>query len=300
MYFYYNHFRPYPDLSFFEYFKTIYLGLGQMPSNWNGPSWPDLNFGYLWFIEHLLIYSLLYILFRFLFKGIRISQISFNITHQLILLFIIIISAVTFFVRTISPIDAWTGAFGFIQIEYAHFPQYFAFVLLGILAANNNWIQQIPENVGKTWLSISFVLIIINFMDLIPRSPGGMDGDSLIYAVYETILSTGLIVGLIEYFHRKYNKKSKWVESLSKNTFCVYIIHTPVLMVLQYALISVPISGYAKFAIVACFGIILTHLVSYFIVRKIPIIRLLLSGNNPARSDKKPVTILERHHLDPK
>ncbi|MGN5634371.1 acyltransferase family protein, partial [Streptomyces sp. AC154] len=64
MYAYYVHYRGYPDISFPRYFADVYLGLGERPGDWSGPSWPDLQFGHLWFIQNLLAYSLLYALCR--------------------------------------------------------------------------------------------------------------------------------------------------------------------------------------------------------------------------------------------
>ncbi|WP_234383332.1 acyltransferase family protein [Streptomyces dysideae] len=63
MYAYYVHYRGYPSISFPRYFTDIYLGLGDKPTNWTGPSWPDLQFGHLWFIQNLLAYTVLYVAF---------------------------------------------------------------------------------------------------------------------------------------------------------------------------------------------------------------------------------------------
>lgn len=62
MYAYYVHYRGYPEISFPRYFADVYLGLGERPGDWSGPSWPDLQFGHLWFFQNLLAYSLLYAL----------------------------------------------------------------------------------------------------------------------------------------------------------------------------------------------------------------------------------------------
>lgn len=284
MYFYYNEFRGYPNLSLYEYYRNIYLGFGEKPLNWTGPSWPDLNFGHLWFIEHLLIYSLIYLLLMNLFKNINLPKISIAPTHKHIFIFVIIVSLITFLVRTSYSIDEWIGVLGFIQMEYAHFPQYLAFVVLGITAANSNWIYHIPKGVGNLWLFIGVLLIALNIIGFVPHSRGGWDSSSLIYAIYETFLCTGLSIGLIELFQRKLNRKSKWMETLARNSFCVYIIHIPVLIGIQYILISVPVSGYIKFVLASLLGIVFSHLISYFIIRKLPVISLLFSGTNHRRS----------------
>lgn len=60
MYAYYVHYRGYPPLSFANYYADVFLGFGSRPPYWTGPSWPDLQFGHLWFLENLLVYSLIY------------------------------------------------------------------------------------------------------------------------------------------------------------------------------------------------------------------------------------------------
>jgi hypothetical protein len=57
LYAYYIHYRGYPPISFPRYFTGVYLGLGDKPADWSGPSWPDLQFAHLWFIQNLLAYS---------------------------------------------------------------------------------------------------------------------------------------------------------------------------------------------------------------------------------------------------
>ena len=59
-------------------------------------------------------------------------------------------------------------------MEYAHFPQYLAFVVLGITAANSNWIYHIPKSVGNSWLFIGVLLIALNVIGFVPHS--GVDG----------------------------------------------------------------------------------------------------------------------------
>lgn len=51
LYAYYVHYRGYPPIAFLRSFTDVYLGLGEKPVDWTGPSWPDLQFGYLWFIQ---------------------------------------------------------------------------------------------------------------------------------------------------------------------------------------------------------------------------------------------------------
>ncbi|UJF33595.1 acyltransferase family protein [Paenibacillus hexagrammi] len=65
LYVYYIHYRGYGFISFSDYYLNVYFGLAGKPSDWTGPSFPDLQFGHLWFIEQLLFYSVIYAIIRF-------------------------------------------------------------------------------------------------------------------------------------------------------------------------------------------------------------------------------------------
>jgi glucan biosynthesis protein C len=45
-------------MPFFVYYRDVYFGLEEQPAGWTGPSWPDLQFGHLWFVQHLLVFAL--------------------------------------------------------------------------------------------------------------------------------------------------------------------------------------------------------------------------------------------------
>ena len=64
MYTYYLNFRHYGHISFLMYYSQVYLGRGPRPFDWSGPTWPEMNFGHLWFVQHLLVFAVCYAIFR--------------------------------------------------------------------------------------------------------------------------------------------------------------------------------------------------------------------------------------------
>lgn len=125
MYFYYVNFRGYPSISFFSYYINIYFGLGEMPPDWTGPSWPDMQFGHLWFLQHLLLYSLFAVIGQKLILRKPLKQFRVSVTP--IFCLVITLTLVTFVVRIWHPIDSWVGFLGIIQTEFARVPQYVLF-----------------------------------------------------------------------------------------------------------------------------------------------------------------------------
>src|SRR5690606_28173689 len=117
-------------------------------------SWPVINFGHLWFLQHLLIYVILFALIEsYLWNRKHSRQYVQKPFPSLyfILLCTIVVSLLTFLIRIWYPIDYWIGFLGFIQTEFAHVPQYVCFFAIGIVAAKNNWIVNIPRPIGLLW-----------------------------------------------------------------------------------------------------------------------------------------------------
>jgi len=52
------------DVGFWKYYAWHYFGAGEPPAGWQGPPRPEMNFGHLWYVEHLLFFSLCYTALR--------------------------------------------------------------------------------------------------------------------------------------------------------------------------------------------------------------------------------------------
>ena len=109
MYLYYINFRDYEPISFFSYYVNIFFGLGSEPTNWSGPSWPDMQFGHLWFLEHLLVYAVVFSVWTFFTSKKSTKKFDGNIKVYQILSLWLIVSLVTFITRIWFPIDHWTA-----------------------------------------------------------------------------------------------------------------------------------------------------------------------------------------------
>ncbi|MBU3112551.1 hypothetical protein KPL55_13585 [Clostridium lacusfryxellense] len=119
-YFYNVNFR-HNSYNFLEYAKYIFFGLRDKPQNWYDKwltVWPDLKFAHLWFLEHLLVYSVAYTLIRKIVKKtIIISNPDTKPpTLPIILLCVALLSIVTFVVRIWYHLDFWGALLGFIQL----------------------------------------------------------------------------------------------------------------------------------------------------------------------------------------
>ncbi|OPA73859.1 hypothetical protein BVG16_25805 [Paenibacillus selenitireducens] len=243
-------------------------------------SWPVINFGHLWFLQHLLIYVIIFALVQsYLLKPRHSRQYVYKPfpSFYVIFLFTVFVALVTFIIRIWYPIDHWIGFIWIIQTEFAHVPQYICFFIIGLVGAKNNWIVRIPKVIGILWTIIGFVLASVAYSGWVTSfQPGGLNFGSLQYSFIESFLCMGMSIGLIFLFQRIGKKSNALLRILSLNAFTVYIIHVPVVVILQYLVESIPVSAYFRFILVTGLGISVSFSISHFLIRKIPYINKVL------------------------
>jgi len=274
MYAYFIRFRALGSIPFASYFTGFFLGLAGKPTGWTGPSWPDLNFGQLWFVEHLLLYGLIYSIVRVLMKGrIRRSGREFYFpSTPLIAAFASILALAAFAIRVNYPLYKWAGFLGFIQAEAAHFPFYAGMFFAALFAYQHDWLAQMPGKTGRIWLVIGLAsAAAIAFFPLDARSFGGLSPVALAYAFFEAFACVGLVIGLIYLFWRRFNEQNAFMSFLSKNSYMVFILHLPIVVFFQYLLLGVDINPYIKFALVSLCALPVTFCASA-LLRKIPFV----------------------------
>lgn len=282
MYFYFIHFRANAPVGFGAYFTDYFLGLAAKPAPWSGPSWPDINLGHLWFIEHLGLYGILYSLYR-VAKHCGTGQSDAPPTATAkpaaypgplkIALCALIVALVAFGLRLHHPLYDWIGFLGFIQIEFAHFPFYAAMFFIGLYGARNGWLTGIPASVGKMALTVGVVCgALIASMPVEPAWFGGPTAQSFAYTLTETFACFGLVIGLLYLFRKYFSGQNRLMKLLAQNTYLVYIIHLPIVVIMQNLLLSAGINPYLKFALISVLSVPFIFAVSV-LLRKIPYLK---------------------------
>ena len=225
--------------------------------------------GPLWFIETLLIFSVAYVLWRLLGRP-RPAKPAVEIRFPgsvSIALFALLLGLTGFVVRLWLP-AGWN--FVPLNLQFPFFAQYIALFVIGLIAYRRNWLLSLPDRVGRLWLGIAGLMILL-FWPLVLGGGaldkgldpfrGGWHWQALAYALWESFLCLGVCIGLIYVFHRYLDHQGGLAHFLSRNAYTAYLIHEVVIIALAYAVRDVALYPLLKWGLVAlvavplCFGL---------------------------------------------
>ena len=242
-------------------------------SLWNYISSMTKNgFGPLWFVEALLIFTLIYLLIRPLKFTLKIKFPKTGI----ILLFAFVTGILQFLIRLKLPVG-WNMSFT--NFQFPFFMQYIFLFALGIIAYQNDWLDSITMKTGRRWFWFAQVLIFIGFPLLfisggaaengIENFMGGMKWQSLGYALWEQFLCVSLIIGLFGISKKYFNTQGKFAKQLSDSAYGVFVFHAPLIVGLAAIFKSWEIFPLLKFIILAPVALIICFSIAW-IVKQIP------------------------------
>lgn len=274
MFFYYSHYSGNRPASFWFYYTRIYFPFGHQPS-WFRDSigWPEFNFGHLWFVENLLVYSGVYALIRSL--GLRWQPaFSDQPRFRTVLTIAATIAVCVSVVRIWYPIDKWVGVLFFIQSEVAHLPQYVILFTVGIVAYRKDWLNRCSTSTGYASLVLGTVMALAQYLRLHFPEMGSIIYDY--WAVYESFMAVFLCWGLIVLFREKLNYASATSRLFAESSYAAYIFHYPIVLATQYSLDGVHILGaWGKFVTVSLISVSATYLMSV-VVRRLALARRVI------------------------
>jgi Acyltransferase family len=211
-----------------------------------------------WFIAHLLVYAMLYAVWR----GLRVPALRAPVPgHAAILGYALVLAGVTATVRGAGfPVDRWVTVLGVIPVEAAHLPQYASLFVIGLLAARGRWLAEFPTRTGMLWLSVGLALSVARYVYAATR---GSAPDPTLWCIWESFICVGLCAGLPVLFREHARFQGRILRAMAPNAFGAYVVHVmPVVVGLQFALAQVSVDPFTKFALVTLAGVPLSFLLS--------------------------------------
>ena len=223
-------------------------------------SWDGiLNAGHLWYLEHLLLYSLVYALIETVATRKRRReeqqgsgpQALPSLALEVSALFVIV--ALTGLVRTWSPIDRWFNLLGFFSVAFADVPRDLGFFVFGVVAARKNWLARYPSGKGYAWLTVGVIAALGWYLwSLVPFFHFPLQGITfaVVRLVWEGILCFGLCIGLLIFGRDRWNRRGALGSCLASNQYSAYFWHPIIVIMIQKAALGLPISSGGKFLLV--------------------------------------------------
>ncbi len=205
---------------------------------WSDCFWP-FEWAHLWFLGHLLVYSVAYVLWRACFPGTgKDADAAAPFPGLRVLLaYAVALALVSTVVRIWYPIDVWVRIG--VPAELAHLPQYLSLFVLGIVAAPRRWLERIPAATGRACLFAGALMVAWRLSYTLAHAQYlGDDGLAIDYVwnQWEALLCVGLCVGLPYFFARHVAGAGAAARFLGRHAFLVYVLHLPVLVFIQMAL----------------------------------------------------------------
>lgn len=236
------------------------------------------GFGPMWFVEALLIFTFIYVLFKSLWNRNTTRAISFP-SSGVILLFAFLIGLGQYVIRMWLPVG-WSMPFT--SFQFPHFLQYILLFIAGIIAYENNWMDAINSKMGWNWFIFVQVMIFVSF-PIVFIAGGAMEGNiepfmgrgawqSFAYAMWEQFVGIGLILALFGIFKSRLNRQNSLAKKLSASAYGVYVFHAPLLVLVSAVFLDFQIPQFFKFIVLAPVALILCFTVGY-LVKKAPITR---------------------------
>jgi len=240
---------------------------------------PVIGAGPLWFVETLLILSLVYVLWRLVFRSRPahpVVETRFP-SNGTIALFALLLGVAGFLVRLVFPRDEYL--FQPLNLQLGFFAQYIALFVIGLIAYRRNWLLSLPDRTGRLWLGIAGLFALLGVCMQWAMASGAMSGalstggwhwESMAYALWESFLCMSMCIGLIYAFRRFFNRQGKLARFLVSNAYTAYIIHALVITIV--ALIAkdlLPLYPLLKWAVVSLVALPLCFVLSS-LIRKLP------------------------------
>jgi hypothetical protein len=232
------------------------------------------NVGPMWFLYGLLIFTLLYTLWRQITKSDNLKEYiptDFSIPkNQYLLLIAFFLGFCTFFIRLVSPIDEFPIGFPF-----AFFPQYLMMFSVGIIAARYQWFEKMSKGHIKFWTGVILAVVVLFFLYFflflgieadLSVFLGGPTLPALIFSLVDNIICMGMIFVLIPIFYSKLNKQGNLMKKLSDSSFPMYLVHPPIVVAVTLLFASIPLIPVIKLVIVFPLSVALCHLASHYVL----------------------------------
>jgi fucose 4-O-acetylase-like acetyltransferase len=225
-----------------------------------GAAWP-IDVGYMWFLEHLLLFSLGYAVWRTALGRRSAERAGKPLRAWHVLLFSALLAPALALIRIPFPIDRWDFLFGFFRVALADVPRDLAFFVLGIVAYRRRWFEMVSARAGYAWLGIGAALAAfwyayeLGLYRVIPLEGTAFD---VVRVTWEAFFCSSICIGLVILFRERVNWSGGLARALGRSQYAAYIL------AVQYAALQLRLPPLSKFALVTLVSVPATFAIAHW------------------------------------
>lgn len=235
------------------------------------------NIGPLWFAILLLVFDVGYAAWRGLTRSSTPQAVKQSKPPRLgeIAIYVALFAAANYLIRFVLPLGKTVLQFPSLY----DLPEYVSFFCIGVVAARRNWLHTITGTMGKIGLLASVLSTLFLFPIALTGLGKGVSGafagaghwQSAVYGLWEAIYAVGLLLGLITSFRHYLDRTGRLTTMLARQSFAVYVVHFPIVVILAAALRNVDLEGLVRFGLQAIIAIPVCFAVAY-VIRRVPLV----------------------------
>jgi cbb3-type cytochrome oxidase subunit 3 len=248
----------------YSYLENIFLMRNAAP----GPAW---------FLEVLLVFSLVYVVWRAAARSrLRKEREGLPFPRNgMIVLLVLVLAAFTFVMRIYLPSEKQI-----FHLRLGNYAEYVVFFFAGVLAYRNQWLDKLTDTVGRQWTIITATAVCVYIFFIVQAwgageslsfLRGGLSLKTLAATYVGTFVAVGSSISLIYLFRTYLNDQPGVIGPMTEDAYAVFIFHAPIIVTVTYLVQDAAlVHPFVKFTFVFIVGTALCFLISHYFVRKIP------------------------------
>jgi hypothetical protein len=190
------------------------------------------------------------------------------------------VGVVTFLVRTALPADSNQP----LNLHLWGWPEYVAMFGLGVGAARHGWLRPVPHALSRRCGIAALVGIVCSAAAVVTAEPLGLSEDAyfggwgvhaLLGATFEGVVAVTAPIWVLAFAQRHMNRTGRLRRAMARSSYLAFMMQGPVLVIFALLLRPVELSGDVKALVVAVLGIVGSFAVSWPLVTRTPLGRIL-------------------------
>ena len=186
--------------------------------------------GPLWFVQALLIFSVIYVAWAKFFPAKTTSDNAPLPSHLWLYVAAMATGIAAFLIRLEIPVGR-----NILCMQLGYFATYVVLFYVGCRAARSRWLERVEWSHAMPWVAATFIAIFAlpmvgNLCHDGAQFTGGWNVVALFYSMWEPFVAWGVILGLLYATQKYLSGTNPFMAGLARGSFAVYCIHAPVLV----------------------------------------------------------------------